>query len=116
LNDSWAFQQLRQSAEAEGLKKGLEAGREAGLEAGLEAGREAGLAAGREEGRGEGLQRDFGILSAFVQARFPVLLPLAEECKRVIASTEILQQLVLDVTLAQSEDEARQHLIMALKK
>jgi hypothetical protein len=50
------------------------------------------------------------LLLSFVQAHYPSLMPLAEECRYVITSNEILQPLVRKVMLAQSEDEARLHL------
>lgn len=49
------------------------------------------------------------------EQRFCGLLSLAEECRHVITSVEIVQQLVLKVGLAQSEAEARQHLLIALQ-
>lgn len=69
---------------------------------------------GMEEGLEKARQQDFSLLSSFVQARFPILMPLAEECRQVITSNDILQQLILKVTLAPSEDEAKQHLLAAL--
>jgi flagellar biosynthesis/type III secretory pathway protein FliH len=103
LNETWAFKQLRQ--------RGKEEGRQEGLQEGLQEGRQEGL----QEGRAEARQKEFHILLSFVQARFPVLTPLAEECRKVLASTETVEQLVLKVVLAQSEEEAREHLQTALK-
>jgi predicted transposase YdaD len=92
LNDTWAFKELR--------KRGRDEGRQEG----------------RQEVQQKERQADLNILVSFVQTHFPTLMPLTEECKHVITSNKTVKQLVLKVGLAQSEDEARQHLLKALKK
>ena len=88
LNETKAFKELRNRGREEGLKEGLEQSR----------------------------KEDLDIVLTFVQARFPALMSLAEQCKTSVKSNKIVQQLVLKVGLAQSEDEARKHLLAALQQ
>lgn len=91
--DTWAFKESYQCGYEEGLKEGREKGFEQDR---------------REE--------DLNILFAFVQARFPALMPLAEDCRDLVTSNKVAQQLVLNVGLTQTEDEAKEHLLTALKQ
>ena len=103
LADSWAFKELSQKAREKGLAEGLEQG--------LERGMKRGLAKGMKEEMEQGLERQRQTLLAFVKARFPALSTLAEEKSLQLKKPEALSDLTLKVCLAQSEEEARQHLL-----
>jgi len=85
LAESWAFREWREKALGEG--------------------REEGLKEGREEALLREIQRQRQILLAFVQARFPSLTQLTEERCKAFDNPEQLQTLILNVGLAQSEQE-----------
>ena len=72
-----------------------------------------GVEQGIEMERQQELQDLRNLVLGFVQSRFTALLPLANTTVAEINSKEILSQLVLDVGLAKTEDEARQVLIAA---
>ncbi len=84
LAESWAFQELQEKA----LIKGREEGMQQGLEQGMQ----------------QGMQQ---VLLAFVQARYPALIGLAEERCKTFDNPEQLQALIINVGLAQSEQEAK---------
>jgi predicted transposase YdaD len=72
--------------------------------------REEGLQEGRQEGRQEGLQQ---ALLAILTERFPKLLRLAKKQMAVIEEPEILQLLIVKMSIAQSAEEAKQYLLEA---
>jgi predicted transposase YdaD len=72
--------------------------------------REEGLQEGRHEGRQEGLQQ---ALLAILTERFPKLLRLAKKQMAVIEEPEILQLLIVKMSIAQSAEEAKQYLLEA---
>ena len=72
--------------------------------------REEGLQEGREVGRQEGLQQ---ALLAILTERFPKLLRLAKKQMAVIEEPEILQLLIVKMSIAQSAEEAKQYLLEA---
>jgi predicted transposase YdaD len=88
LSDSPAVQHLRKVFREEALKEGREEG--------------------REEGRLETLRN---ILSGFVQARFPTLMPLVKEKVVQIQKPETLESLTLKVGLSQTLEEALSYLL-----
>ena len=65
---------------------------------------------GREEGRQQGLQQ---ALLAILTERFPKLLRLAKKQMAVIEEPEILQLLIVKMSIAQSAEEAKQYLLEA---
>jgi predicted transposase YdaD len=99
LAESWVFREWREKALEEGLKQGLQQGEEKG--------RKEGRKEEREESLLREIQRQRQILLAFVQARFPSLTQLTEERCKAFDNPEQLQTLILDVGLAQSEQEVR---------
>lgn len=99
LAESWVFREWREKALEEGLKQGLQQGEEKGRKEGREEGQEEALL--RE------IQRQRQILLAFVQARFPSLTQLAEERCKAFDNPEQLQTLILNVGLAQREQDVR---------
>jgi predicted transposase YdaD len=70
--------------------------------------REEGLQEGRQAGRQEGLQQ---ALLAILTERFPKLLRLAKKQMAVIEEPEILQLLIVKMSIAQSAEEAKQYLL-----
>jgi len=67
---------------------------------------------GREEGRKEGeLQALRQAFLDVVQGRFPKLLDLATKPISVVVDPAVLRDLIVKISLAQSEEEARQHLL-----
>jgi predicted transposase YdaD len=72
--------------------------------------REEGLQEGRQEGRLEGLQQ---ALLAILAERFPKLVRLAKKQMAVIEEPEILQLLIVKMSVAQSAEEAKQYLLEA---
>ena len=65
---------------------------------------------GLQEGRQEGLQQ---ALLAILTERFPKLLRLAKKQMAVIEDSEILQLLIVKMSIAQSAEEAKQYLLEA---
>lgn len=96
LEDSWAFQELREKALEQGIQQGLEQGRLQGMQQGI------------QEATKQEVERLRQILLAFVQARFPALVPLAEQQGKSFNHPEQLQALILNVSVAQSELEAKE--------
>jgi len=72
--------------------------------------REEGLQEGRQEGLQEGLRQ---ALLAILTERFPKLLRLAKKQMAVIEEPEILQLLIVKMSIAQSAEEAKQYLLEA---
>jgi predicted transposase YdaD len=94
LRDTPVYQEMTRWAREEGLRKGLQEG----------------LQAGRQAGRQEGLQQ---ALLAILTERFPKLLRLAKKQMAVIEEPEILQLLIVKMSIAQSAEEAKQYLLEA---
>jgi flagellar biosynthesis/type III secretory pathway protein FliH len=81
-----------------------------GREEGLQEGREEGLQEGLKKGKLEGLRE---MLLRIVQARYPSrkMLSLAKGQAAIIDDPEVLQSLILRVSLAQTIEEAQKYLI-----
>lgn len=86
LNESWAFQEILQK----GWEKGLEKGKAEGLEKGLESSRRT--------------------LMALVEHRYPSLVQLAGEKANAVSDLDVLQNLIIQVSLAVREDEVHAYL------
>ncbi len=97
LTESWVCQ--------EWIQQGLEKGRQEGVA--------EGIAKGRQEGVAEGRRQD---IVTFVQKRFPALSTLAERQVALLQTPEQLQQLLLQVVMAQDEQEARRSLLDATEE
>ena len=89
LKDSYIYQLIAQDGVEQGMQQGIEMERQ------------------------QELQDLRNLVLGFVQSRFAALLPLASTTVAEITSKELLSQLVLDVGLAKTEDEARQALMAA---
>ena len=87
-----------------------------GLEQGIEQGLEQGIEQGRKQERQKELQRLRQMLIAFVQARSTELVSLAQRKAEEITSIEVLNELALQVGLAQSAEEVRRYLEEAKAK
>ncbi|MFL5692565.1 MAG: Rpn family recombination-promoting nuclease/putative transposase [Ktedonobacteraceae bacterium] len=103
LRDTWAYQEIMQE------------GREEGLQLGIQEGRQEGLQEGRQEGRQEGLQQRLKdqrqILMTIIQAHFPDLVTLAKKQMNEIQDPDMLQQMVLQLLVAQSGEQAQEVLV-----
>jgi flagellar biosynthesis/type III secretory pathway protein FliH len=99
LEESWTFQKIKKEA----LEQGLEQGLKQGLKQGLEQGRQQMLQVQRQN------------LLLFVQARFPALIPLAEDACKNIQEPGKVQDLIQKTLLAKGEIEVRQLLLDARK-
>lgn len=88
----------------------LQEGRELGIEQGLEQAFEQGHKQGREQVRQEELQSQRQSIIAFVQARAAELIPLAQRKAEEINNIETLNELILNVFLAQSAEDIRRYL------
>jgi predicted transposase YdaD len=87
FRDSWVYQELIQ----EGIEKGLQEG--------------------VEKGRQESLQAQRLTLLEIVQYRFPALTSLAQETVGAMSDIDVLRRLIVKVSVAQTEDKARQALL-----
>ncbi len=96
LRDTPVYQEMTRWAREEGLQEGLREGRQEGRQEGL------------QEGRHEGLQQ---ALLAILTERFPKLLRLAKKQMAVIEEPEILQLLIVKMSIARSAEEAKQYLL-----
>jgi predicted transposase YdaD len=94
LRETPVYQEMTRWAREEGLREGLREG----------------LQEGRQEGRQEGLRQ---ALLAILTERFPKLLRLAKKQMAVIEEPEILQLLIVKMSIAQSAEEAKQYLLEA---
>lgn len=88
--------------EARGEKRGEERGERRGEKRG----EKIGLARGREEGFKQSLY-------AIISARFPALLTLAQEQTAHLTDTDYLNVLIVQMSVAQTEDDAREILLAA---
>ncbi len=71
-------------------------------------GRQEGLQEGRQEGQLEAFQQ---ALTSIVQARFPQMGRLTKRLAGTIESTEMLQDLIVKMSLAQTMEEAKQQFL-----
>ena len=92
LKNSWAYQEIWQDGKLEGKQEG----------------KEEGLLEGKEEERLASLQRQRQLLGNLVQMRFPRVVEMAKERGGAIDTSEVLDDLILKIGTAQSEEEARQ--------
>lgn len=70
------------------------------------------LEEGRQQGREEGkLEVSREILLALVQARFPELVPLTKEVASGSQDSTVLQNLFLNISMAQTSEEAQKSLL-----
>ena len=96
LSDAWAYKEIMQEGWEEGIKEGMKEG----LQQGLQQGRQTEL---QKE-----LQAQRLILLEIVHHRFPDLEVLAKEKVESIEITEALRRLMLAVSTASTEEQARQ--------
>lgn len=100
LEESWVYQEIK--------KKGLEQGLEQGLQQGLERGLERGIQQGRDEveARIRELRQQRKTLIAFLETHFPAMVPLVKVQTYDIDDPEVLQNLLIDLFHARSDEEA----------
>ncbi|GCF10304.1 hypothetical protein [Dictyobacter arantiisoli] len=119
LEDSWTFRRLRERAEEKGIAIGKQIGEQKGIaigeQKGIAIGEQKGIAIGEQKGEQIGEQR--GMLKPlryFVKRRFPMLLPLVEEFSQKTFTEDVLNTALFQIAQAQTEAEARHHLLAAL--
>ena len=95
LRDTPIYQLILQEGRQEGLVEGIEKGLEQGIEKGLEQARQ--------------LLRQ--TISTIVAERFPKLSKLARKQVVFVENTDVLQDLIVKLSVSQNEAEARQHLL-----
>ena len=106
LRETRAYQEMtkesREEGRQEGLEEGLEEGRQEGLEEGLEK--------GRQEGKLEALRQT---LLTIAQERFhnAKMTRLTKGQATIINDPDVLQDLILKVSLAQTLEEAQKYLL-----
>ena len=76
-----------------------------------EEGLQEGLEMGRQEGRQEGLETLRQAIVEIVRKRFPKMVRLARKQVAVVDDPIRLRKLVVDISVAQSEEEVTQHLL-----
>ncbi|HZU69397.1 MAG TPA: hypothetical protein VFA09_19120 [Ktedonobacteraceae bacterium] len=94
LRETPVYQEMTRWAREEGLEQGFEKGLEKGL----------------EKGRHDGLQQ---ALLAILAERFPKLIRLAKRQLAMIDTPEVLQLLIVKMSIAQTLEEAKQYLLEA---
>ena len=107
LEDSWVYQKILREGHEKGLSQGLEKGLSQGLEKGLSQGLEKGLS----QGLALGEQR---ALLAIIQKRFPEIVPSVRQRISGVTDTNLLENLIADVSVAQTAQEALE-VLSALK-
>jgi predicted transposase YdaD len=95
IEESWAFQEMKQKAEKKAEEKVYKKGLEKGLEEGLQAQRQS--------------------LILLIQRYYPALLQLAQDVCHAMRTLEELQDLFQKILQAESEQEIRQLLLGAQK-
>ena len=96
LRESPAFQKIMQ----EGWKEGIQEGRLEGIQEGLEKGVEKGILQGHRQ-----------TLLKIVNARFPKILHLAKGQGAIIDDPDVLENLIVKISTAQTLQEAQNYLI-----
>ena len=77
------------------------------LREGLAEGRELGIEQGREQGRSEGKLEAFRhVLLIWIEKRFPSLITLAQERVARIQDTQVLDDMIAEMSVAQTIEEA----------
>ncbi len=99
LEESWAYQEMVQKGVAQGLEQGLKRGLKQGKQQGLEQGKQQGL----EQGKQQGLEQ---IVVRFVELHFPDLVPLAKASAARATTPQQLQEMLDQLFVAHTEDEA----------
>src|SRR6266568_9037819 len=99
LRDTWAYQEIMQEGWEEGLQKGIVEGR----------------VEGRAEERLQRLKDQRELLMTLVQMHFPNLTELAQRQANAAEDPEALQQLVLKLVAAQTQEQAEQVLLAAIQ-
>jgi hypothetical protein len=103
LRDTWAYQEIMQEGREEGLQLGIQEG--------LQEGRQEGRQEGLQEGLQQRLKDQRQILMTIMQAHFPDLVSLAKKQINAIQDPDMLQQMVLQLLVAQSGEQAEQILL-----
>ena len=96
LRETWAFQELIEEGRVEGLKEGLKEGMREGMREGM------------KEGLMQELQRLRKRLLGIVQAHAPELSNMVQKRADVIGDPEVLQDLIIEVSMARTKDEVNQ--------
>ena len=92
LEESWAYQEIKQK--------------------GLFEGRQEGLQQGRNEERQRELQQQRQALTTYVELHFPTLVPLLKTQTDTTDDPEVLQRLLINLFMTGDEEEAK-HIILS---
>jgi predicted transposase YdaD len=95
LHDTWAYQEIMQEGRQEGLQLGLQEGRQEGV----------------LEERQQRLKDQRQMLMTIVRLHFPQMASLAQEHAEGITDPEVLQGMVLQLLVAQNEDQVKNILL-----
>jgi predicted transposase YdaD len=104
LSETRAFQEIE--------RKGLEKGIKQGLKEGMREGLKEGMREGLKEGE---LQTRRRTILDIVQERFPELVAMAREQVEASSDADLLRQVIVKVSVAQTADEAEQHLLALVR-
>jgi predicted transposase YdaD len=103
LQETWAYKKIKREGLEEGRREGRQEGRQEGLQQGLQK--------GRQEALHEALQGDRQAVLEVVQGRFPDLTRLAQDSVDTIIDLGTLQRVLVEISLAQTEEVAKQVLL-----
>ena len=99
LRDTRAYKEMTKDSLQTGLEKGLQEGLEKGL----------------QEGRKEAIQGLREALLNIVKARFPQIARLTQRLSPTIEDSEVLQGLIVKMSIAQNIEGAKQYLLEAVE-
>jgi predicted transposase YdaD len=105
LQESWIYQLILQEGREAGMREGLREGIHEGLQTGLQQGMQQGMQQGREEERRQEAQRLRQILTSYVEVRFPSIARDARKHAEMIQDPDVLQQVMLKIYTAQTEEQ-----------
>lgn len=99
LEDSWVYQEILRRGVEQGMNQGLEKGLSQGLEKGLNQGLEKGLSQGLSNGE----QR---ALLAIIQKRYPEIWQTATRLVSRVTDTALLENVIAELSVTQTVQEA----------
>jgi len=115
IEESWVYQEILQKGMEKGIEKGMEKGIEKGIAQGMEKGIEQGMMKGIAQGMEKGIEQviegDRAVLLAIVRTRFAGLKELAQQRVAHMKDLNLLQNLIIKMSLAGDEYAARKALL-----
>lgn len=107
LRDTWAYKEIKE--------EGLEEGRQLGHLLGRQEGLQEGLRKGQQEALHKVLEEQREMLLEIVHGRFPAIELLARDTVDSIVDLGVLQRMLVKLSLASTEEAAKQVLLKATK-